>query len=76
VNRDSGTDSTNGGWLRRLVRPNQSHLTKSNWDKTKPISQINKKQQQQLIQLKLPATTPKLETPGVSFAKRFPNLGK
>jgi hypothetical protein len=21
VNRDSGTDSANGGWLRRLVRP-------------------------------------------------------
>ena len=26
VNRDSGTDSANGGWLRRLVRPHgQSH---------------------------------------------------
>ena len=26
VNRDSGTDSANGGWLRRLVRPSVSHL--------------------------------------------------
>src|ERR1039457_466305 len=25
VNRDSGTDSANGGWLRRLVRPHVSH---------------------------------------------------
>ncbi len=25
VNRDSGTDSANGGWLRRLVRPTVSH---------------------------------------------------
>ena len=26
VNRDSGTASANGGWLRRLVRPHGSHL--------------------------------------------------
>ena len=26
VNRDSGTDSANGGWLRRLVRPIRRHL--------------------------------------------------
>ena len=26
MNRDSGTDSANGGWLRRLVRPYVSHL--------------------------------------------------
>ncbi len=25
VNRDSGTDSANGGWLRRLVRPLVNH---------------------------------------------------
>ena len=25
VNRDSGTDSANGGWLRRLVRPQNRH---------------------------------------------------
>jgi hypothetical protein len=25
VNRDSGTDSANGGWLRRLVRPHRNH---------------------------------------------------
>jgi hypothetical protein len=29
VNRDSGTDSANGGWLRRLVRPH-GHIWKSN----------------------------------------------
>jgi hypothetical protein len=28
VNRDSGTDRANGGWLRRLVR--RRHVTKSN----------------------------------------------
>jgi hypothetical protein len=26
VNRDSGTDSANGGWLRRLVRPQCRHI--------------------------------------------------
>jgi hypothetical protein len=26
VNRDSGTASANGGWLRRLVRHHRSHL--------------------------------------------------
>jgi hypothetical protein len=25
VNRDSGTESANGGWLRRLVRPQNRH---------------------------------------------------
>jgi hypothetical protein len=29
VNRDSGTDSANGGWLRRLVRHTVSHNTGS-----------------------------------------------
>ena len=28
ANRDSGTDSANGGWLRRLVRPLLSHKSK------------------------------------------------
>ena len=28
VNRDSGTDSANGGWLRRLVRPRYCHKSK------------------------------------------------
>jgi hypothetical protein len=27
VNRDSGTDSANGGWLRRLVRPLVVHIS-------------------------------------------------
>jgi len=27
VNRDSGTDSANGGWLRRLVRPRVYHIS-------------------------------------------------
>jgi len=31
VNRDSGTDSANGGWLRRLVRPRLHHLIKLNF---------------------------------------------
>ena len=26
MNRDSGTDSANGGWLRRLVRPRFRHI--------------------------------------------------
>ena len=29
VNRDSGTDSANGGWLRRLVRPRHRLLNKA-----------------------------------------------
>jgi hypothetical protein len=28
VNRDSGTASANGGWLRRLVRPQNRHISK------------------------------------------------
>ncbi len=31
VNRDSGTDSANGGWLRRLVRPRSHNLIKLNF---------------------------------------------
>ena len=30
VNRDSGTDRANGGWLRRLVRPRLRHTTQNN----------------------------------------------
>ena len=30
VNRDSGTASANGGWLRRLVRPQGNHILISN----------------------------------------------
>src|ERR1017187_4186356 len=29
VNRDSGTESANGGWLRRLVRRHSLHILKS-----------------------------------------------
>ena len=31
VNRDSGTDSANGGWLRRLVRPQHHHNALKNF---------------------------------------------
>ena len=33
VNRDSGTDSANGGWLRRLVRPRRHILVLTFHDK-------------------------------------------
>jgi hypothetical protein len=52
VNRDSGTASANGGWLRRLVRPHQRHnsnksgepkCSKINW--LKIFWRVNKRSQ-------------------------------
>jgi hypothetical protein len=38
MNRDSGTDSANGGWLRRLVRQHGHQLLKIKYKTTIPIN--------------------------------------
>src|ERR1035437_4150926 len=40
VNRDSGTDSANGGWLRRLVRPQHRHHKKAHKIKLPQIGRL------------------------------------
>jgi hypothetical protein len=60
VNRDSGTDSANGGWLRRLVRRQISHLTK-----------INQTKNPQYVRTKTPATNCQTS---LAVALRTPNL--
>jgi hypothetical protein len=59
VNRDSGTDSANGGWLRRLVRQQNAHFLNALLKSAMLIAVI----------IRTPATDPKtrLGVKGVSL---------
>jgi hypothetical protein len=55
VNRDSGTASANGGWLRRLVRPRRNHNSKT-LTKITPAKTTNQylTRQKKIYQIKMP----------------------
>ena len=63
VNRDSGTDSANGGWLRRLVRRQNAHFLNALLKSAMLIAVI----------IRMPATEPKIRL-GVNGASLWESV--